>query len=70
VEGAREEKEEGVSSLWIPKLCVFRTKTRLADCYQGVRSSGEVTQDKKMLRCYLPRVVYHQVYNVYNCSQN
>ena len=27
-------------------------------------TSGEVTQDKKMSRCYLPKVVYHQVYNV------
>ena len=26
--------------------------------------TGEVTQGKKMSRC--PRVVYHQVYNVYN----
>ena len=26
--------------------------------------AGEVTQDK-MLRCHLPRVAYHQVYNVY-----
>ena len=28
--------------------------------------SGEVTQDKKISRCHLPRVVYHQVYNVYS----
>ena len=26
---------------------------------------GEITQDKTMSRCHLPRVVYHQVYNVY-----
>jgi len=26
---------------------------------------GEVTQDKKMSRCHLPRVVYHQGHNVY-----
>ena len=31
-----------------------------------VGCSGKVTQDKKMLRCHLPRVVYHQVYNVYS----
>ena len=26
----------------------------------------EVTEDKKMSRCYLSRVVYHRVYNVYS----
>ena len=27
--------------------------------------SGDLTQDKKMSRCHLPRVVYHQVHDVY-----
>ena len=29
-----------------------------------IDGGGDVTQDK-MLRCHLPGVVYHQVYNVY-----
>ena len=30
----------------------------------GLVGSGEVTQDKKMSRFHLPRVVYHQVYKI------
>ena len=28
-------------------------------------SSREVTRDKKMSRCHLPEVAFHQVYNAY-----
>ena len=34
------------------------------------RDTGEVTQDKKMSRCHLPRVAYHLVYNVYHPVSN
>ena len=42
-----------------------RTVTaRFQPCPSG-KSPGEVTHDKKMSRRHLPRVAYHQVYNVY-----
>ena len=33
--------------------------------FQALIDSEQVTHDKKMSRRHLPRVVYHQVYNVY-----
>jgi len=44
----------------------YKTDTaRLWPWLSGKVTSGDVTQDKKRSRCHLPRVVYHQVYNVY-----
>ena len=43
--------------------CKVRTR-RLIDSGL-VGSLGGGTQDNKMSRCHLPRVVYHQVFNVY-----
>ena len=53
---------------WIrtSRLSIKNSHSAVPSC-ACVIDSGlvEVTQDKKMSRCHLPRVVYHQVYNVY-----
>jgi len=43
----------------------LRLKDLLGPLTRVKKKKVEVTQDKKMSRCHLPRVVYHQVYNVY-----
>ena len=40
----------------------FKTKGRYLRV--GEEGSDEITKDERVSRCHLPRVAYHQVYNV------